>query len=221
MSFYEDLQKHLALEWLDKNGYPHELKHARAAFDGDVEAALDLACALENHKRGYVAVAMWRCKVPIEAFRVYLRMTWDHDHRYVIEAAQTRRTLAYMFRYAAFPLPAELPDVVTVWRGTSYLAIGKDETDYAWTTDRDVACWFAMRFADINGSPLVLTADVAKRDIVLFTNERSESEAVLMRSPAARIDGDVSDWTACYQRKQIEKDMDKKAYLNSASAVTE
>lgn len=221
MSFHEEYQKHIALTWLEKHGYPHEVKHARAAFDGDVEAASDLSCALENHKRGAVAVAMWRAKVPVEAFRAYLSAVWGHDHRYVIEAAKTRRTLAYMFRYAAFPLPAELPDMVTVWRGTSYLAIGDDKTDYSWTTDRDMACWFAMRFAENNGSPLVLTGDVAKRDIALFTNERSESEAVLMRPPAARIDGDVSDWNACYQRKQVAMDIDLKTYLNSASTANE
>lgn len=91
---------------------------------------------------------------------------------------------------------------------------------YSWTTDRDLACWFAMRFADLHGSPLVLTADVAKRDIALFTNERSESEAVLIRPPAARIDGDAGDWTRCCQRKQDAMNIDRKAMLNSASTVT-
>lgn len=218
---YESFQKALTLDWLHKHGYPHELKHACAAFDGDVEAANMLACTLENHKRGAVAVAMWRTKVPVPAYRVYLSAAWEHDHRYVIDAAQTRRTLGYMFRYAAFPLPAEIPDVLTVWRGTSSLPIDVARTGHSWTTDRDMACWFAMRFADHNGSPLVLAADVAKSDIALFTNDRSESEAVLMRPPAARIDGDVSDWNACYQRKQVAMDIDLKTYLNSASTANE
>ena len=213
---YESFQKALMMGWFEKYAYPHELEHARGAFDGDVEAAFSLSYALQNHKRGDVAVAMWRCKVPKEAFRAYFSSVWDHDHRYVIDAAKTRRTLAHMFRYAAFPLPAELPDVVTVWRGSSYLPFDDARTGYSWTTDRDLACWFAMRFADRNGSPLVLTADIAKRDIALFTNDRKESEAVLMRPPAARIDGDVSDWTACYQRKQDAMNSDRKAYLNSA-----
>lgn len=220
MSFYEEYAKHRALDWLERHGYPHEFEPARAAFDGDVDAALDLACGLEDSKRGVIAVAMWRAKVPVPAYRVLLSATWGHDHRYVIDAAQTRRTLGCMFRYAAFPLPDELPDVVTVWRGTSCLPIKEARAGYSWSTDRDCACWFAMRFADRNGSPLVLTAEVPKRDIALFTSERSESEAVLMRQPAARIDGDVSDWTACYQRKQVAMDIDRKAYLNSASTVT-
>lgn len=211
MSFFENYQKHVALTWLENNGYPHELKCASAAFDGDVEAAFSLSCDLEKHKLGIVAVAMWRAKVPVEAFRAYFRSVWMHDHRHVIDAAQNRRTLSYMFRYAAFPLPAELPDVVTVWRGTSHLPIKEAKTGHSWTTDRDCACWFAMRLAGNDGSPLVLAADVAKRDIALFTYERSESEAVLIRPPAARIDGDVRDWTECYQRKQDAMNRDRHA----------
>ena len=78
-----------------------------------------------------------------------------------------------------------------------------------------------MRFAGDNGSPLVLTADVPKRDIAIFTDDRGESEAVLMRPPAARVDGDVSDWSACYLRQQKAMDADRKAMPNSASKVTE
>lgn len=197
---------------------PYEIKYMDAAFDGDVKAAMSLSVSLNNDMRGHMAVAMWRAKVTKEAFRAYLTSAWDHDHREVIEAAETRRTLSYMFRYASFPLPAELPDVVTVWRGSSFLSFDKAKTGYSWSTDRETACWFAMRFADRNGSPLVLTADVAKRDIALFTDDRSESEVVLMRPPSARIDGDVSNWNACFQRKQDIMVRDRKAMLSECIA---
>ena len=203
---HENFHKAMAMDWFEKHAYPHELKDARAAFDGDVEAAFSLSCALENHKRGAVAVAMWRAKVKREAFREYFSSVWEHDHRYVIDAAQTRRTLGYMFRYAAFPIPAELPDVVKLWRGTSKLTIAEAREGYSWTTDRDTACWFAMRFADTNGAPLVLTAEVAKSDIALFTNAREESEALLIRPPAAvKIDGDATDWQDGYDRYEAKK----------------
>ena len=195
-------QKALALDWFEKHDHPHVLEYARAAFNGDVKAAHSLSCSLPDCEFGAVAVVLWRAKLPVEAFRAYLLSTWLHDHRSVEGAAQTRRTLGYMFRYAAFPLPAELPEVVTVWRGSSALTFEATRARYSWTTDRDLACWFAMRFAGDNGSPLVLTADIPKRDIALFTNDRNESEAVLMRPPAARLDGDLSDWTACHQRQQ-------------------
>lgn len=216
MGLYESLQRHEALKWLEENCLPHEWRHAAPAFDGDMEEAFSLSCALRNELRGAVAVAMWRAKVPRPAYRVFLRSTWMHDHREVEAAAQNRRTLAYMFRYAAFELPAELPDVVTVWRGTSYLSLEDAKKGYSWTTDRDMACWFAMRFSESNGSPLVLTADIAKCDIALFTNERGESEAVLMRPPTARIDGNASDWSDGYQRKKKAMDADRMAQLRAA-----
>lgn len=217
---YEGLNKALVLDWFEKHDHPHVLKYARPALDGDVEAAFTLSHTLSGVELGSVAVAMWRCKVPRPAYRAYFSSVWMHNHREVEAAAKTRRTLAYMFRYAAFKLPAELPDVVTVWRGSSAMPFDATRTGYAWTTDRDIACWFAMRFAEHNGSPLVLTADIAKCDIALFTNERSESEAVLMRPPAARIDGDVSDWTACCERQQKVMDTRRKAMFPSANTVT-
>jgi hypothetical protein len=100
-----------------------------------------------------------------------------------------------MFRYAAFQLAAELPNAVKVWRGTLGVTVAQARIGYSWTTDRDIACWFAMRFAAHGSSPLVLTAQIAKTDISLFTSERNESEAVLMCSPTTVIaDGEVSDW---------------------------
>ena len=210
MNFYRDL---LLYEWQKKELFePHEWQYMEAAFNGDVEATGMLTVSLSNDKRGAVAVAMWRAKVKRDAFREYFSSVWEHDHRYVIDAAQTRRTLGYMFRYAAFPIPAELPDVVRLWRGTSKLTIAKAREGYSWTTDRDTACWFAMRFADTNGAPLVLTAEVAKSDIALFTNAREESEALLIRPPAAvKIDGDATDWQDGYDRYEAKKNKRQKA----------
>ena len=203
---YESFYKWQVLEKFSKLCEPHEWEYMEAAFNGDAEAAGRLTVSLSNDKRGAVAVAMWRAKVKREAFREYFSSVWAHDHRYVIDAAQTRRTLGYMFRYAAFPIPVELPDVVTLWRGTCKLTIAEAREGYSWTTDRDTACWFAMRFADINGSPLVLSADVAKSDIALFTNAREESEALLIRPPATvKIDGDVTDWQRRYAAYEAQK----------------
>lgn len=214
MGWYESLQRHKALKWLEENCQPFEWKHAAPAFDGDMEAAFSLSVALRNDLRGVVAVVMWRAKVPRPAYRVFLGSTWMHDHREVEAAAQNRRTLAHMFRYAAFASPPELPDMVTVWRGTSYLPIKEAQTGYSWTTDKDMACWFAMRFASTNGKPLVLTANVSKREIAMFTNDRGENEVLLLRPPTARIDGNASDWSDGHQRKQKAMDADRNAFLN-------
>jgi hypothetical protein len=95
---------------------PWAVRYVGPAFSGNVDAAFHLAAALSNAKRGMVAVAMWDAKVPRPAFRVFLESACDHDHAYVIDAARTRRRLAAMFRYAAFPLPDFNGETVSVWR---------------------------------------------------------------------------------------------------------
>lgn len=171
------------------------------AFNGNVEAAFKLSCRLGNENRGAVAVSMWRAKVPLDAFRVFFSNAWNHDHHHIINAAKTHRALTYMFRYADFPIPDELPEVVTVWRGTSVLTIDKAKIGCSWTLDRDVACWFAMRHA--NSSPLVLIAKIPKSQIVMFEDEGDEREVVLVKPPTScAIDGNVDNWKISFQRKE-------------------
>lgn len=195
MNMRTELAKLYALEAFERACEPYEIKTMAAAFDGDVEAAGTLFSSLKNDVRGQMALAMWKAKVPKVAFREYLQSAWDHDHDRVVDAAKTRRTLTGMFRYAAFPLPDELPERVTLWRGTSRLTPAEAVQGHSWTTDRDVACWFAVRFASRNESALVLSAEVARADIALFHLGRSESEAVLLQPPGVfRVDGCLTDW---------------------------
>ena len=176
-------------------------RHVGAAFTGDVSAALALSVALDNGKRGAVARAMWEAKVPREAYGAYLASVWSHDHGLVIEAAQSRPRLVHMFRYARFELPATLSPLVQVWRGTRHCDLQEAMQGYSWTTDRDVACWFAMRFGDGVKRPLVLTAQVDRADILLFDDARSEREVVLARPPKfVSIDGEVTGWRRGHQR---------------------
>jgi hypothetical protein len=200
------------------------VEDVKPAFNGDVEAASSLSFAVDNHQRGIVAVEMWKARSPRAAFRAYLSGIWDHDHNHVIQAARTRRRLAAMFHYAEFPLPAHLPERVRVWRGTSNRTLNQARAGYSWTTDRDVACWFAMRFAIHRDDwvPLVLTEEVNKSDIVLFHNDRNESEVVLVTPPkSARIWGDRDDWMRGYERlvKQMQEDHVKRMNALSRSAL--
>jgi len=137
---------------------------------------------------------MWEYKVEREAYRAFLGATWEHDHRHVIAAAGTRRRLAAMFRYAAFPIPAHIGGTVRVWRGTSALTIAASRAGFSWSLDRDIACWFAMRFAERNGHPLLLVAEISRDAISYHTNERAEDEVVLFKAPSVAVDGDESDW---------------------------
>ncbi len=184
---------------------PWAMEYVEPAFSGDPDTALELAVALSNDKRGAVAVAMWDAKIPRPAFRMYLEAVWEHDYARLIGAAGTRRRLAAMFRYAAFPLPDFMGETVHIWRGTSGASVSLARTGYSWTLDHDIACWFAMRFANPARQPLVLAADVPRADIVIYTNEREEAEAVLMRPPAASVDGTPEDWQRHYEAVQAAR----------------
>jgi hypothetical protein len=63
---------------------------------------------------------------------------------------------------------------------------------YSWTLNRNVACWFAIRFAEENGSALVLTAEVPRKQIMFHSDERSEAEVVCFDIPTLTIDGDLN-----------------------------
>lgn len=150
----------------------------RPAVDGDPKAALSLVNATSGRNRGPLAVALWKARIHQDAFRVVLSSAWDHNHREVIAAAGHRRSLRAMFRYGQFPLP-DLPDLVTIWRGTSGLTFSRAIRGLSWTLDRERAQWFAQRNAKRYGIPRVLQAQVPRRLIMYFSDERKESEVVV------------------------------------------
>src|SRR5471032_181180 len=85
-------------------------QYVEPAMRGDVDAAMRLVFALGNSKRGDFAVGMWRVKVDRAAYRAFLGAAWELDHAHVIAYAETRRSLAAMFKYAKFDIPASLGD---------------------------------------------------------------------------------------------------------------
>lgn len=167
---------------------PWARKFVAPAMAGDGDAALSLSVAVGNSKRGEVVVDFWKANAPRASFRELLSSVWDHDHRELIAAAGTRRRLRALFRFAQFDT-SSLPDTVQVWRGTSGLSPWNAANGQSWSTDRDVACWFAMRFADHFGNPLVVTSTVHREDVHLYTNARQEKEVVLFKLQYPRIDG--------------------------------
>jgi hypothetical protein len=183
MATNNEILRHLSVRSALRIAEPWAARYVEPAFHGDFQAAFSLAGALSNARREDVAILMWQAKVDREAFRTFLGMVWEHDHHHIINAAGTRRRLAAMFRYAAFPIPTTIGDTVRVWRGTCALTLAQARTGYSWTLDRDVACWFAMRFTR-NGRALVLVAEVLRDAISYHTNERAESEVVLFKAPA-------------------------------------
>jgi hypothetical protein len=201
------LVRYFCLQQVKQYAESYALQYVEPAFNGDVQAAGSLAQALGNDKRGTVAVTMWRAKVERRAFRAFLAAAWEHDYAYIISAAETRRRLAAMFSYAEFSLPTHLPEIVRVWRGTHGLTPRQAAKGFSWTTERDVACWFAY-FRNVDRAPQVITAIIPKEQIAYFSNERGEQEAILMRPPkSVCIDGNIEDWLIGYARhqEQIQK----------------
>jgi hypothetical protein len=115
------------------------------------------------------------------------------------------RRLAAMFRYAACPLPDVIGEPVRVWRGACGVSVIQARACFRWTLDRDMACWFAMRFADPARKPLVLAAEVPRGEIVLYTNEREEAEAVLMHPLATNVDGTAEEWQSRFEAVQAAR----------------
>jgi hypothetical protein len=155
-------------------------------------------------------------KVP---FREVLGSSWDSSHEFVMNAASSHERLRLMFKYAEFPIPDELPETIQVWRGVSGVSAKNARQGFSWTTDRNVACWFAIRLDDV-GKPLVITAQIPKRDVLYFSNERTENELLLLNPPKkATIDGSVEDWeSGCFARDADVENHKKKEREEMESA---
>lgn len=164
------------------------------AMKGDKKAAECLAVWSSSSMRPDIIRYFWEANGDASGFSVLLQSVWEMDHVSVICAANTRKRLQLFFQYARFSPPSELPNIVRVWRGGSGKSLKQLSDGLAWTTDRDVACWFAMRFGHLYGSPIVISAEVKKTEISLYTNTCNESEVVLFNIATPNIDGDVSDW---------------------------
>jgi hypothetical protein len=70
-----------------------------------------------------------------------------------------------------------LPDKVTIYRGARHNKLGA-----SWSLDRSVAEKFPhfMRY-NFGGDPVLLTAEVRKRDILALKLDRDEAEAIVLR----------------------------------------
>jgi hypothetical protein len=141
-----------------------------------------LMVALPNRDRGEAALGLVKALgAPLEKRVVYsgLLTAWDHDHREVLSAFGGPQAFANALRKVAKPSGRKRP--VRGWRGVSspHAAYG-----ISWTTDRDVACWFAMRFRDHrfrdhHRSPLVFVADIPPALIITEHDERAEREILV------------------------------------------
>ena len=170
-------------------------RYVAGCLTGSTEDAFGLNCAMNDEQRGLACVVLLHA-IPPEAYRAFLAPSWEHSHQQVIAAAP--KGLDDLFSYAAFPLN-HLPERLKIWRGVSGITPDQAVKGYSWTTDRDVAAWFAMRHSDNNGSPVVVAAEVDRENISFYSEARGEQEVVVLREPASWwIDGNAGDWERGY-----------------------
>ena len=168
------------------------MRHLEATVAGDPDAAVSLIGAADNNNRGKIVAALWRHRAPPEVLRAALEAAYEHDHNHVINALGHRRLVAAL-RAAQFPT-GHLPDEVTIWRGGSG-GLDLFLSGLSWTMDRDCACWFAMRFADIYPPPRVVRATVRRAQVLAHLTGRGEDEILVAPfSVKGETDGDIEEW---------------------------
>ena len=181
----------------------HAREHfARVLYSAGEEDAKRLVCRIPNSLSSLVVVWLYfRLRAgdcSPGCFRAALNETWNDDHDDLIATVNNRRILASMFRHAQFPAPPSiLTGQIAIWRGTFNISPSKARRGLSWTTERDCACWFALRFG--MPRPLVLKAMVPVADLFHLPNDRKECEVVWFGAGGA-VDGDLNDWNAAAVR---------------------
>ncbi len=176
----------------------------KAALDGTRDAFEVWALAPEQN-RPAVLLAFYLNHCPPDRWREMMRLQWLQAHRALSDAAKAAGVdRVELFRAAQFAIPADLPETLTVFRGTVGIIPRVAATGLSWTTDRAGAAWVACgllraRGIDPSKTPCVLRRDVRPSE-VLFFEPRNDAlqridEIVLAPGPA-RVDGTPADWRA-------------------------
>jgi hypothetical protein len=181
-------------------------------FDREGAAGVELIISCPHDMRGMVATWLYyryrAGNVAQSIYREALNAAWNHDHHQVKQFVRNNRLqLRSMFQRAGFPVPKEMPDQVNIWRGCAGLSASATRSGISWTTDRDVACWFATHWGpnrfSLRAEALVIKATVPKSLLAIPWNERRESEAIFFDGQKAQIvvDGDPTDWWSAGERR--------------------
>jgi hypothetical protein len=180
--------------WLDglPFGLPKDFDYSLIRTADD---AFSFMAALPNRDRGRAAAGLHKHRhvVGPRVAHAGMMAAWDHDHREMHEAFGDQLKLADALRDTAPPITRKKR--LRVWRG---IFVDKGDPSDAviglsWTRNRDVACWFAMRWHGCNPAlrPFVFEMVAEPAEIIAFHNGRSEFEAII--HPLA-IDADCTCW---------------------------
>ena len=173
---------------------------------GSGRAAGELVSLAPNRLRGHVVAWAYKAGLRQRVLRQALFRAWNHDHDWALQAAGSYRTLERWFKAAAFELPPGLPDPLTLWRGTTGVPLWKAAGGVSWTTRPGVAAWFACEYClRRRGDPLVIRRVVPLKDVLLYTDDRNEAEAVVLRPAPAEVVGDEAWWRQLAEAEEARR----------------
>jgi hypothetical protein len=138
--------------------------------------AMKLIIALPNRDRGTAAKALYRRRKILgeKVAHSGLIEAWQHDHVEVTSAFGGRSEFVQALRTVS--APSERKRMVRAWRGVSDLDAAYG---LSWTTDRDTACWFAMRHYERHQTPFVFFCNLGPDAIAAEYNGRNERELIV------------------------------------------
>ena len=200
---------------------------------------------LRNSDRGKAAVGLHTHRELIGRKAAYagIMYAWNRDHGAFYNALQgDSRRLAEMLNDVCPPVRRSRR--LRIWRGVSIREGGPSDAalGLSWTTDRDVACWFAMRWYMCgvgDQRPFVFEAFIEPTAIVALWNGRGEREVIvdptiLEFDTAIWVEGKssyledldetsqaspemITQWREGYERYMRRKADRYKAFLRTAS----
>lgn len=197
---------------------------ARARLTPEARAAFDLALAgrssgpalnkIPASVRGVLPVILHATGAKPEALRPVLRHCWITDHATVLASAG-RDGVLKMMRAAKFPIPDDVPERVTVWRGAYAMKLRDAQFGLAWTPDRALACYYAVAYWPhtlgagqiAHGPPILIRREIARSQIV-FGEMVAGTEYVIDAPPGGEVDGDEGEWreTAWAKHRTLKTD---------------
>ncbi|MDO8400585.1 MAG: hypothetical protein Q7T45_22460 [Bradyrhizobium sp.] len=157
------------------------------------EDAKFLIWDLPNPDRGNAARGLYRVRRTIGGHVAYTGMiaAWGHDHSHVGKAFGSGLKFARALKAVAPPHCQT--GQLRAWRGVLLKEGHPFDAALApsWTTDRDTAAWFAMRFFYEDGSrPFVYYADFESEDVVALNESRGEGEVIVHQFRQVFVDQD-------------------------------
>ncbi|MCE8040786.1 hypothetical protein HOP60_01290 [Halomonas daqingensis] len=175
---------------------PGGRRFIESALSGDLLAAAGLVGALGELRALQLGLLLFKERRAPLACRGLVQAAWALDSQKVLAVIELDR-LAELFAFAGFSRPSG--DVVQLWRGAAGTSVAETAAGLSWCTGYAFACTFAMnRSFRGGGAPMVVTAVVPSRDVVLFTRNAllgQDQEAVLFNPPEnPKMAGSPAEW---------------------------